>query len=405
MVEVEEQIEIKQAAHIVTIKSKIPLFKGEEQANSIELITLEEFGNELVSQKDLYKVGDKAIFIEPDYSLPDTSLFEDFHRPYGDPKKCILGNHGRIKAKKFTLHRGDGLPVYSYGILLPYNEVCEYFRIKEGLTKPEKFGENYLSLLDLTKELEITKWEEPENLGGSGLKTNGGNRKPSDLYKTDEENINNLWNSIKFPTQLTGRVKEDGSSITLWYRNGKSGICSREMSKSLTIKKVVGRRKKTILEYLLFWTKSDLNIYHLQDNDDMFVVIGKPYLDKLVSYCQENNIYGLALRGELNGKSARGSGNKNNPSKDRELNIRFYGVDDYTQQAVKLNENQFHFHLDNLGFDKCEEVFSQFFTSREDLENKCEEYFTTHLVEGIVVRNFDHSFSAKYMCKEYDSKK
>ena len=36
---------------IVTIKSKIPLYKGEEAANAIELIELEEVGFELVANK------------------------------------------------------------------------------------------------------------------------------------------------------------------------------------------------------------------------------------------------------------------------------------------------------------------------------------------------------------------
>ena len=42
--------------HVVTIKDKIQLYKGEEPANAIELIILEEFGFTLVSQKDLYQV-------------------------------------------------------------------------------------------------------------------------------------------------------------------------------------------------------------------------------------------------------------------------------------------------------------------------------------------------------------
>lgn len=49
-------------------------------------------------------------------------------------------------------------------------------------------------------------------------------------------------------------------------------------------------------------------------------------------------------------------------------------------------------------------VFTEVFTSREHLENRCNEYFKNHLVEGIVVRNFDHSFSAKIMNMEYDVK-
>jgi len=40
------------AVQIVTIKNKIPLFKGDEKAERIELIQLEENSFELVSQKD-----------------------------------------------------------------------------------------------------------------------------------------------------------------------------------------------------------------------------------------------------------------------------------------------------------------------------------------------------------------
>lgn len=391
--------EVKQAVHIYTIKNKIPLFKGEEQANSIEYIELEEVGNRIVAAKDLHSVGDKVVFIEPDYSLPDTSLFESFHRPYGDPKKSILGSHGRIKAKKFTLHTGDGVHIYSYGILLPANEVDLWISNNvNGLIDSK----------DLTQALGIFKYEEPEDGPKShGLKVNGGKEKPSDLYKTDEENINNLWGHIKFPIQLTGRIKEDGSSITIWYRNGNYGICSRTMSKPLTITKVVGYREPTLWETIKSWfgVIPDLKVYHTGENDDMFVKHGKPYLDKLVEYCKQNNIYGVALRGELRGSGARGSGNKNNPASKLPTNIRWYGVDDYTQQAFKKNENEFNTIMEQLNFTPCEHVFTETFTSREHLESVCNEYFKSHLVEGIVVRNFDHSFSAKVMNLDYDSKK
>ena len=72
------------AVSIVTIKNKIPLFKDEEKANRIELIQFEENGFEVVSQKDLYKIGDKAIYIQPDYCVSDISLFDVFIRPNGD---------------------------------------------------------------------------------------------------------------------------------------------------------------------------------------------------------------------------------------------------------------------------------------------------------------------------------
>ena len=131
---------------IVTIKNKIPLYKGDEQANSIEVIELEEVGFELVANKTLYQIGDKAIYIQPDYCVSDIPLFESFIRPNGDESKSMLGKveglPRRIRAKKFTLSKEpNGDPVYSNGILLPYNEVVDYV------------GAMILENVDLTKKI------------------------------------------------------------------------------------------------------------------------------------------------------------------------------------------------------------------------------------------------------------
>ena len=140
--------------NIVTIKEILPLYKGKEQANNVELIHLEEVGFEIVSQKGLYKVGDKAVYILPDYCVSDIDLFQEFIAPKGDESKSYLGKiegkPRRIRAKKFSLHKGDGLPVYSNGILLTFYEVCEYLQ------------DDDLQNLNLTKELNITKYEIPE---------------------------------------------------------------------------------------------------------------------------------------------------------------------------------------------------------------------------------------------------
>ena len=77
-----------EAVSIVTIKEVLPLYKGEEKANNVELIHLEEAGFEIVSQKGLYKVGDKAIYILPDYCVSDIDLFQEFIAP-----KVMKVNH------------------------------------------------------------------------------------------------------------------------------------------------------------------------------------------------------------------------------------------------------------------------------------------------------------------------
>ena len=152
---------------IVTIKNKIPLYKGDEQANSIEVIELEEVGFELVANKTLYQIGDKAIYIQPDYCVSDIPLFESFLRPNGDESKSMLGKveglPRRIRAKKFTLSKEpNGDPVYSNGILLPLNEVLNYL----GSIKIDIFSDSF-SLLDLTEIISVvvssedTLWKFP----------------------------------------------------------------------------------------------------------------------------------------------------------------------------------------------------------------------------------------------------
>lgn len=392
------------AVQIVTIKNKIPLFKSEEKAERIELIQLEENGFELVSQKDLYQIGDKAVYIQPDYCLSDIPLFEGFIRPNGNESKSMLGKVGglprRIRAKKFNFHRGDCNTVYSNGILLPYNEVALYLEDKY------KTSFIYLDDVDLTKELNITKYEEPETNSSPGIKGGSSIRFPEGIIRTDEENFNNLIHHVEklLPTRLIGKMKIDGSSITLWYKDGKYGIASRNLGKPLTIKRVIGRRKKTLLETILFWKKPDLNIYEEVECDSDFVKYGKPYLDKLIEYCDEYKV-NLVLQGELCGQGMKGSGNKNNPSAKEPTDIIFFNVCKYENQSIKLSEEDFNLYANALELKTPELYFNKIFTTIEEIKQECESVFKSKLIEGIVLRDENHNFSCKFMNNEYDSKK
>lgn len=405
------KLQIKQmnAVEIVTIKNKIPLFKKEEEANAIELIELEEVGYELVSQKNLYQIGDKAILIQPDYNVSDISLFESFIRPNGDESKSMLGKVGglarRIRAKKFTLSKEpNGDPVYSNGILLPFSSVMEYLQCSN------------LYVLDLTEKLGIVKYEEPEHTNKWGVKTGAGRVFPEGVYKTDEENINNLWNhlekNITYPVVLVGTEKVDGSSITIGTKQNEGFICSRNLQKPMTIKKPDGFRKATWWEYIKSWfgVIPDLKLYKEVENDDDFIKHGKPYLNELLANKFQ---YDVILRGELNGGSLKGSGNKNNPASKEQANIKFFGADKIVNGiAEKLPYIEFVGITNHLSipptaiqFNRVAEVFNREFSSKEDLLNECNAYFKQNMIEGIVVRTLDSKFSAKVMNLEYDSKK
>ena len=400
---------------IVKIKNKIPLYKGDEQANSIEVIELEEVGFELVANKTLYQIGDRAVYIQPDYCVSDIPLFESFIRPNGDESKSMLGKieglPRRIRAKKFTLSKEpNGDPVYSNGILLPLNEVENY--LSEEYTGKDLFRQIYKDNKEdtLTKYLGITKYEEPDPVSKSGLRSGQTEGKfPEGIYKTDEENINNLWNHIEkkigYPVTLVGTEKVDGSSITIGItpKIPEGFICSRNLRKKLTIKKVTGRRTKKWYEKLMFWTNPDLNLYTEVENDDDFVKYGKPYLDLLIDSGETN----LIFRGELNGGKLKGSGNKNNPASKEQANIKVFGLDKINEygEAEKIPYLLFKTECEKAGVPLVKEVFNKEFNSKEELLTECNNYFKENMIEGIVVRTLDSKFSAKVMNLEYDSKK
>lgn len=391
------------ACRIVTISKKIPLFKGEDAANSIILVELAEVGNRIVTGINTFKEGDQALFIEPDYCLPNNDLFSEFHSPGGNPKKSKLGKDGRIKAVKFNLHTGDGKPIYSYGILIPLN----------GDTIKDLLYKNIdITSEDLDKQLGITKYS-PKSFSNN---LEGARDFPKGMYKTDETNINNLWNDIEYPITLIGTQKVDGSSITIYSKlnadgTRTNGICSRNLELSPTKMVTIGHREMSLWETIKTWfgKKVDTKIQEEQPNDNLFIKVGTPYLDKLIEICERSG-KSIALRGELVGKESKGSGNKNNPNSTEDTHIKFYGADIFEGDiTVRMDEKDFNDVIFFLEFERCHKYFQRKFRYKSEIVRLCENIFKEEsskgrVIEGIVLRSPDSSFSAKYMNLEYDSK-
>ena len=402
------------AVNIFTVKELVTLYKGDDAAERIELLRFEEVGYEVVVGKDNHKVGDSVVFILPDYCVSDIQLFQSFIAPNGQTSKSYLGliegQPRRIRAKKFNFHTGDGKGVYSNGIILSIPEVNDVLEIDINNIKVKlDYNEDEVSEY-LTKKLKITKYETPEPRGSGpniGQERKGGF--PIGVYKTDEININNVWNRINFPITLVGTEKIDGSSISIGitdqYPDGF--ITSRNLNKSFTDKIHNGRRKKTLLEKILFWTKPDLNLYKEIPSQDEFVIQGMPYLNKM----KEAGLTDVILRGELNGKSYKGSGNKNNPANKVENNIRFFYADTFCAGfARKKTHKEFKDLCNLLNLYRVPELFETTFKSKEELKELVEKYFkyakdNNRSIEGIVLATPENRFSCKYMNDEYDSKK
>lgn len=392
-----------EAVNIVTIDKKISLYtKTGEKADKIELISFKENGFVVIAQKNLHKKGDQVVYIQPDYCLPDFSIFEDFIAPNGDESKSYLGKVNgkprRIRAKKFnmSIDPKDFEPIYSNGIILPYNLVTKYL------------GFETLDSLNLTKQLGITKYIEPEPVTNTG-----GSKFPEGIYKTDEENINNLWDKLQYPIKLIGRRKIDGSSISIGLlglnKDEKSRfIGSRSLRKKIFKDEITGKRNKTFLEKLMFWKNPCLDIYSSVFNEkDNFVKHGFKYITLL----ENNKLADYILRGELNGGSMKGSGNKINPDNKLPVNIKFFGLDKIKDGvAIRQNDYEFSHFCETYNIPMADKVVERVFKSRKDIEQTSKNIFKEFsekgmIIEGIVYRDEEGKFSAKFMNNEYDSKK
>lgn len=421
---------------IVTISKKTPLFKDGNEAERIEMINFnfssgDKCGYNLVAQKDLYQIGDKAVYIQPDYCLSELSIFDTFTKPGGDVKKSRLGKNGRIRALKFNFNLENSTDaVYSFGVLMPLNEVAEFLNIV--ITEDT----------DLQELLQIIKYEEPES-AGSGL-TAG--QFPSFMYKTDEPNCENLVDHIERVInegqEFGIALKHDGSSITVALKKDTNGeyeeyICSR------------GQWKKTDQTQVVKYTDSNGNVYHKYLNQDtkergwycdntqefftdtqaiennfeptlelvkdswVDLARSSGLLERGLEYCKKYDLQ-LAFRGEIFGAGLKGSGNKLNPDASEKQTLRLFGIDDLSSGfAKRINYSSEH-NLASVATN-IDVLFTPITVykaeSYDDLIKKCKTIFDKYeaegkIIEGVVCRTmYTNDASFKVMNPLYDSKK
>ena len=398
------------ATNIVTIKSFSPMYKEGEEANNIHIVNVEEHDFDVVSQKSLYKIGDKGCFIEPDYCLSNIPLFQSFIEPDGNPNRSKLGKNNRVKAIKFGFVNSKGNKVFSNGILLPLQEVLDYLNLTE-ITDD----------INLDELLGITKYEEPESKQlGDAL-----GPLPQGMYMTDETNFNACSKQLEplLPCQIIGSLKYDGSSESIFLKDeNRFGICSRKLEKKLydkvypeNIKRYFNKetKEKGYIDtnnndlfipdegIIAYCTNNNLSI-NLELAKDDFVQLGFPILEKLRQYGKP-----LTVRSEAFGMTLKGSGNKSNPHAKFPKSIRAYGIDDYSKgYCEKFPMKDVIDICKKLDIEMVDIIFNKVFNTIEEIKDECENYFKDNLVEGIVIRTFNsNEFSAKYMSSEYDINK
>lgn len=391
----------RKSVEVVNIEGIFPIYKDGVEALSIELVNFsylngDECGFDIIVKKGLFSKGDKGVYIQPDFCLPDdVPLFSTFVEPNGDRKKSKLGKKNRIRAIKFNFSKSPDSPppVYSQGIILPLNEVYSY--AGDGVD---------IFSVDLAELLKIVKYsEDPNELGyrkGNNKNSSLFNLPfPSFAYKTDEPHlsncISNLKNNINGQKRYGLTIKRDGSSFSLFTIKNEYGeyeniICSRNFSKRIILKSE-------------------------NESDDPWVNIafksGLYY--KALEYCKKYDV-SLGFRGEIIGDKMNGSGNKRNPDKDSEQRLVLFGIDQYKNGGFRRVHYGEEHNLKKVGdeigveYTKVKEVIPE---TLDDLMSEIqkiidEEKENGRLIEGVVVRTMDSNYvSVKYINPEYDSYK
>jgi RNA ligase (TIGR02306 family) len=210
-------IEERNLRKLVSVR-RIAALTPIEGADLIETATVD--GWKLVVKKGEFNVGDLCAYFEIDCFLPES-----------DPRYAFLMNKG---VREFEGVRGHRLRTVklrgqiSQGLALPINLFFEDF-IGSDEDEGQELSEFFTPGTELTKLLGIKKWEAaiPAELAGQVKGVF-----PSFIRKTDQERCQNLINEI-FVENKGARyevsTKLDGSSVTIYHRDGELGVCSRNL--------------------------------------------------------------------------------------------------------------------------------------------------------------------------------
>lgn len=158
----------------------------------------------VVVKKDDFKVGDLCVYFEVDSMLPENNPAFDF----------LKNSKGTIKRLRTMKMRG----VLSQGMIMPL-----------GILSECSSDVDYLEGLDVTELLKVKKYEPPEPEAKFGFRAGHGIPFPEFIFKTDETRIQAIPDIVEelkgHPYVIT--VKEDGTSVTFFVKDGEFGVCSR----------------------------------------------------------------------------------------------------------------------------------------------------------------------------------
>jgi len=188
--------------------AKIDEVKPIENADQIDMYRIG--GWWVVDKKGAYNVGDLVVYISIDSWIPHE--LAPFLSKGSEPRE-----YNGVRGERLRTVRLRGQ--VSQGLLLPITVMNPRMaEMGEHLDNAEGF--------DCSEWLNIQKWEAPvpAQLAGDVEGTF-----PSFVPKTDQERIQNLSRELGTWGDRTWEVTEklDGSSMTVYHKDGKFGVCSR----------------------------------------------------------------------------------------------------------------------------------------------------------------------------------
>lgn len=205
-------------------------------ADAIEVATVG--GWNVVVKKNEFSVGELALYLEIDSWVP--TALAPFLSKGKEPREYMGVKGERLKTVRL---RGQ----ISQGLLLPLRDIWEKLVDTTVEMYPTEW-ESFIAIVDgkwnvfeefrefdYSERLGIVKWEPqiPAQLAGM-MKGNF----PSFIQKTDQERIQNIKREIEdilaADTEFVNEhfeitEKLDGSSMTVYWRDGEFGVCSRNI--------------------------------------------------------------------------------------------------------------------------------------------------------------------------------
>jgi len=305
-------------------------------ADRIETATI--LGWKVVVEKGKYRVGQLVVYAEIDSLFPARPEYE-FLSKTGYRIKTIRLKQQVSQGIVFplsVLKWNDNIKIIGDEVLDDnYDYINDMWNEESPLLLLQDMNNDSNPAIFLAEGTDVTEWigvTKYEPVVPAQLRGVARGGFPSWLHKTDECRIQAIPDLLErhIGTTIRGHEKLDGSSCTMYIRNGDFGVCSR-----------------------------NLNLKHTEGNS-FWEIAMKFQVEAMMKHCFPD--YNFAIQGELIGPGIQG--NKYNL---RETTIRLFNVFDIDKDEY-LHDLESKYVAQQLGLEWCPWVMDYVITENTTVE-------------------------------------